>query len=121
MTIKVTEFTITRDLQVGPSPIHGRGLFTRLPIRAGELIGVYEGRIVTDMEEGDEGYDFVMWMEDEDGRMFGIMGDGLLRFMNHLDESNAVMSGTSPFVYARRPIAANEEITICYEDGWEAA
>ena len=37
-------------IEVGASPIEGRGLFARAPIEAGEVVIVLGGRVLTDVE-----------------------------------------------------------------------
>ena len=46
-------------VEIGPSAIHGLGLFAAQPIRKGEVIGLYEGHPAT--EDGDH----VLWIFDE--------------------------------------------------------
>ena len=104
------------EIEVRDSPIHGKGVFALQSVSPGTLIGVYEGRIVTEKMDSP----FVLWLEDEEGRWFGIEGDGPLRYMNHDgDEPNVVAGVDSPFIFCARPIQAGEEITICYSEDWE--
>lgn len=94
---------------VDRSPIHGQGLFAAKDLEAGQFIGHYEGKRVT--EDGPH----VIWIEETPGgNWVGYEGCNALRFMNHADEPNAEMDGLD--CYARIAIAAGAEITIDY--GW---
>lgn len=118
-----------KKVEVRSSPIHGKGLFALEPIGTGELIGMYDGRIVpANYDEVDEGYGYVLWMEDKNGVFFGILGDGDTRYMNHQPDplwpggggANAVLSEGGPYIHAKRSIKAGEEITADYlSDGDE--
>lgn len=104
------EYKDNELVYVGRSPIHGRGLFSSGPIAAGQLIGVYEGPIVT--EDGPH----VLWIEDESGDSWtGYDGTNEMRFMNHSASPNAEMDGL--YCHALQDIAADMEITIDY--GWD--
>jgi len=94
---------------VGPSSIHGRGLFAAKSLNTGRLIGVYEGPVV---EENDS---HVLWIEDESGDGWtGYDGKNEMRFMNHSDNPNAEMDGLD--CYSIKDIPPGDEITIDY--GW---
>lgn len=97
---------------VDDSQIHGTGLFALENVRPGELIGFMEGEIV--VEEKDNMH--VLWLEDEEGRWFGIKGTGCMRYLNHSEEPNAILATNSPYIYCARPIEPHEEITISYGD-----
>lgn len=97
-------------VRVEPSPIHGKGLFAARPLQRGQLIGVYDGPVVT--EDGPH----VLWLEDEAGGSWtGYDGRNEMRFMNHSREPNAEMDGLN--CYALTDIRPGEEITIDY--GWD--
>ena len=90
---------------VDDSPIHGKGLFARCYIGAGELIGVLDGVLTsTDGEH-------VLWINEDNG--FHVKCD--LRYINHSDEPNAVYFDTLE-VCALTDIAPGEEITHDYTD-----
>ena len=91
------------NLYVGPSPIHGLGLFASRPIEMDELIGRILTRPAT--EDGPH----VLWLDDQ--RAVEVTND--LRFINHHPEPNACYydDGT---VLALRTIQAGEEITHDY-------
>jgi SET domain-containing protein len=90
---------------VADSPIHGKGLFARKYIGAGEIIGRIDG--VPTSTDGEH----VLWVDDENG--FHVQCD--LRFINHSDEPNAVYFDTLE-VCALTDIAPGEEITHDYTD-----
>ncbi|RMH77701.1 MAG: SET domain-containing protein [Actinomyces sp.] len=94
-------------LRVGPSPIHGRGLFAGEAIAAGTVIGRFEGRRV------DRDGPHVLWIRDADGGWYGIEGRSALRWVNHADEPNA--SFRDEELVALVDIAAGEEITVDYD------
>ena len=104
----------TIHVEVKPSPIHGRGVFATKDFITGELIGMYDGRIV--YEFGDP---HTLTLEDDEGRYYGILGDGPLSFMNHSEEPNATIATGGPYVYSVRPIRQGEEILIYYGDDWK--
>jgi SET domain-containing protein len=93
-----------------PSAIHGFGLFARVAIPAGSYIGSYEGP-----RARRDGV-YVLWVyEAIDRDPVGRSGRNLLRWLNHRDDGNAEFDGFD--LYARRPIAAGEEITFDYSGG----
>ena len=93
-------------IYVTDSPIHGKGLFARKHIGAGELIGTLDG--VPTLKDGEH----VLWLDEENG--FHVRCD--LRFINHCDEPNAAYYDTLE-VWALTDIAPGEEITHDYTDG----
>ena len=90
----------------GPSPIHGAGCFARVPFAAGDHIGTFEGPQV--QEDGAH----VLWVYDPEAGAVARRGTNLLRWLNHSEEPNAELQAFD--LYARCPIAADEEITIDY-------
>jgi SET domain-containing protein len=100
---------------VKPSRIHGMGLFADQVIEADTLIGVYEGPWVF---SDDDNTDHVLWVEDDDGRVYGIDGRNEMRFVNHHVDANAGFFGEE--LYALRRIEPGEEITHHYGDDWAA-
>ena len=94
---------------VQKSPIHGRGLFAAQALSNSEMIGFYEGPVVS--EDGT----YVLWVEDTPGGSWtAYQGTNEMRFMNHDDEPNAELDGLN--CYALEDIEAGTEITIDY--GW---
>jgi hypothetical protein len=90
-----------------PSPIHGCGCFARVALAAGDFIGTYEGPEV--QEDGT----YVLWVYDAEGGVLRARsGRNLLRWINHSEDPNAEFDRFD--LYARRAIAAGDEITIDY-------
>jgi hypothetical protein len=88
---------------VDDSPIHGKGLFARHHIKAGETIGIIDG--IPTSANGEH----VLWL---DGKT-GIHVQCELRFINHSDTPNAVYYDTLE-VCALTDIRPGEEITHDY-------
>ena len=98
---------------VKPSLIHGMGLFANQCFHPEDVIGLYEGpRVFTDDDDGP----YVLWMEDDDGRVFGIDGQNALRYVNHDVAPNAAFYGDE--LIALRRIEPGEEITHDYGEAW---
>jgi len=89
---------------VDESAIHGKGLFARAYISAGEVIAIASG------EHTNEDGPHVLWINDEAG--FHVQCD--MRFINHSEEPNACYYDTLE-VCALRDIAPGDEITHNYE------
>ncbi len=97
---------------VAPSPIHGRGLFARQPIKKGSHIGTYEG------PQAKRNGKYVLWIHDEDGaELEGRRGMNLLRYLNHAEKPNAEFDGYD--LYATKTIRPGEEITFNYSPSEE--
>ena len=96
---------------VRSSSIHGKGVFAKSRIDEESKIGTYAGvRGVT--SDGT----YVLWVEQDNGRVIGIEGRNELRFLNHSSQPNAEFDGEH--LYALRPIEPNEEITFHYGEEW---
>jgi SET domain-containing protein len=101
-------------VMIAPSPIHGSGMFTTAPIRAGETVLVWGGTLYTrnDLEAGlvphGTSYSFV-----QEDRLLVAPGDGMDYFINHSCDPTVWMVGEVTVV-ARRDLAAGEEITGDY-------
>jgi uncharacterized protein len=89
-----------------PSPIHGFGCFALVPFAEGERIGTFEGPEV--QKDGTH----VLWVYDPEVGAIGRRGTNLLRWLNHSEDPNAELDAFE--LYARRPIAPGDEITIDY-------
>ncbi|VAX12096.1 hypothetical protein MNBD_GAMMA24-319 [hydrothermal vent metagenome] len=92
-------------VSVSSSSIHGKGLFAKKPIRAGQLIGIAKGQLTN--TDGPH----VLWLSEKQG--FEV--HCYLRYINHDDHPNAAYYETLE-VCALRDIAPGEEITHNY--GW---
>jgi SET domain-containing protein len=95
-----------------PSSIHGNGLFAKIPITKGDLIGTYEGPITK--RDGT----YVLWVYEDGKEPEGRLGRNLLRYLNHQDQGNAEFDGFD--LYALQDIKPDEEITFDY-GGWDEA
>lgn len=91
---------------VAESDIHGKGLFARRTIQAGEYIGEFKGPEVT--QDGEH----VLWTWE--GKWRGRQGRNALRYLNHSSRANAEFRGFD--LYALRQLKCEQEITIDY--GW---
>lgn len=104
--------SVRERIQVGRSPIHGKGVFARRRLRKGGYIGTFEGRPTRS-----DGI-YVLWVFDEDDREVGIEGRNGLRFLNHSAAPNAEFLGLD--LHATRNIQPGHEVTIHYGEAWEA-
>ena len=106
--------------RVGPSPIHGVGVFARDAVPAGTVVWRFEAgfdRVVTAAERGAAPAAFRAFLDAYAYPSADLQGAILLccddaRFLNH---SAAPNTAERPFEsVASRPIAAGEEITCDY-------
>lgn len=104
-----TETTETL-IRVGPSTVHGTGVFAAQAIPADTKVGVYEG----DPTDADGTH--VLWIESDDGGWDGIDGTGPLRFLNHSRSPNVEFDGAD--LFALRHIEADEELFFDYGEEW---
>ena len=93
---------------VKKSKIHGRGLFAKIDIKAGEIIGEVEGKPT----KNDGPY--VLWLNNA-GRGFEV--SCILKYINHNQEANACYYDDLTVV-ALRDIKKGEEITHNYGEDW---
>lgn len=100
------------SITVGPSSIHGLGVFATRRFRRDERIGRYLSR----RTQRDGRY--VLWLHDGK-RWNGYRGIGRLRYVNHSTRPNAEFRGL--YLHAIAPIAPGHEITIHYGDDWNDA
>lgn len=92
---------------VGDSPIHGRGLFATRRLRAGSIIGEFQGPRTR--RDGPH----VLWLSDNEG----LRVDNELRYVNHSSRPNAEARGTT--LVAIRNTQPGAEITIHYGADWD--
>ena len=100
-------------VEIRDSSVHGKGVFATRWWKPGELIGIYEGVLVTDSSDP-----HVLWLQDEEERFFGILATGIMGYLNCCSESgtnNAILAENSPFIYCRMNILPGEEIFISYD------
>ncbi|MFC1774321.1 SET domain-containing protein [Pseudomonadota bacterium] len=88
---------------VDDSQIHGKGLFAKTFIPAGEEIGTIEG------EYTESDGDYVLWVNDQTG----ILVESDMRYINHSDNPNAAYYDDLT-VYALKDINPGKEITHNY-------
>ena len=94
------------------SAIHGTGCFAARAIDKNAYIGSYHGPVAK------RNGTYVLWVFDPDDHtdIYGISGRNLLRYLNHSRPANARFEGAD--LFARRRIAAGEEITFDYGEEW---
>ena len=101
-----------------PSPFHGNGLFAREPIRAGEVVAIVGGDVMTDAEyrafaRSHARYDAIQIGEDThlvEPAGVTAQEEGAL---NHSCDANLWIADEVTLI-ARTDIAAGEELTVDY-------
>ena len=111
-------------LQVRSSPIHGKGVFARLPLAKGELVLEYLGAIIDWPEAlrrhphdpAQPNHTFYFALDDEDGVIDGNDGGNRARWINHSCKPNceSETKGQRVWVRALRNIRAGEELNYDY-------
>ena len=115
--------TVRERLTLRRSPIHGRGVFARVHIPAGERIIEYRGERITP-DQGDERYPweegvpyhtFLFELDEETVVDGGVRGN-MSRWINHSCEPNcdATIEDRRIFINAARDIEPGEELTYDY-------
>lgn len=102
----VSNNQLRRFLFVDRSAIHGRGLFARVRLRAGDYLGTYDGPTVR--ANGMH----VLWVERLPGRWTGRDGRNMLRYLNHSARPNTEFDGFD--LYALKAIRPGDELTFDY-------
>jgi uncharacterized protein len=108
-------------MEVKPSAIEGRGLFTTVPLRPRQKIGEYEGERIT-QREGRRRAKTQKWIaivEVNNGKSIdGAEETTGFRFINHSCSPNTFMRiiGERAEFYALHPIKAGTELTLDYGD-----
>ena len=122
ITVVVTApITITMS-NVRISAIAGRGCFADREYAKDELIGEYEGEIIT-ADEGDTRYehadDDIIWLFDlGNGYCIDAMHTECpMKYVNHSCDPNcyAQVDGNKVFYYAAKLLKKGEELTVDYE------
>lgn len=113
---------MTRRIAVRRSPVHGRGVYALRPLRAGERILEYKGKIMSWRSatrrynrRAEDAHTFLFGLSD--GRVIdGGQGGNSSRWLNHACEANCetVEVDGRVFIEARRDIHAGEELFIDY-------
>ena len=95
-------------VDIGPSPINGRGCYAAEEMIAGQIIGMYEGRVCVSSPGK-----FALQCEAADGGPgYCIDGSGPLKYINHDEDGNTEICGV--YVYATKTFPAGTELTLCY-------
>ena len=107
-------------LFVKRSAIVGKGLYTRVRIPARAKIGEFGGERIglREARRRARGSDIVAIVELDKFAYDATVGDNAFRWINHSCEPNTFIRCTTTRAefYARRPIAAGEELTADYVD-----
>jgi uncharacterized protein len=117
-----------RRIAVRTSLGHGRGVFASAPIKVGELIIEYKGKLVSwkeaqrrhERSTAPDGHTFLFDLDD--GQVIdGAQGGNSARWINHSCEPNAEAEqvDTRVFFYALREISVGTELFIDYQLGIE--
>jgi len=108
-------------MDVKPSDIEGRGLFTKVTLRARQKIGEYTGELIS-QREGRKRAKTQKWIaivEVNNGKSIdGAKEATGFRFINHSCAPNTFMriTGERAEFYALHPIKAGTELTLDYGD-----
>jgi SET domain-containing protein len=111
---------IYASLRVGRSRLTGRGLFATAPIRARAKIGEFEGEVIglREARRRAKGRAIIAIVELERHALDATDSPRGFRFINHSCDPNTFtrcLPDRAEF-YARRDIAAGEELTVDYEE-----
>lgn len=112
-----------RRIQIRRSGVHGKGVFARLPIAAGETLLEYTGEIITWQEAqdrhphdpSDPNHTFYFHV-DNDRVIDALVGGNASRWINHSCEPNCEADERDGriFIVALRDIAPGEELNYDY-------
>ncbi|MBA3613025.1 MAG: SET domain-containing protein [Nitrospirales bacterium] len=108
-------------MEVKPSAIEGRGLFTKVTLRPRQKIGEYEGERITQREgrKRAKSQKWIAIVEVNNGKSIdGAEETTGFRFINHSCTPNTFMRiiGERAEFYALHPIKAGTELTLDYGD-----
>jgi uncharacterized protein len=116
-------FLIRQVMTMRSSPVHGRGVFARVPIPAGTRLIEYRGERLS-VAEADARYPYdpakpyhtFLFQIDDDVVVDAAVGGNLARWINHSCEPNcdAVIDGGRIYIESIRDIAPGEELTYDY-------
>jgi uncharacterized protein len=111
--------TSSNDLKVGRSSIHGKGLFTRLPIGARRKVGELSGELISQHEarKRARAADCIVIVEFNDKTAIDASNStSPCRYINHSCSPNSFMRIFRKRVefYALRVLSPGEEITCNY-------
>jgi len=108
-----------QNLEAKESDLHGKGLFTTVDIKEGEIICAIEGEVIDDAEcvrrEEEENNVYIFWNGDN---YIDTAKNPLLRHINHLCDANCYVDDRNDdtlFLIAERHIEAGAELSIDYD------
>lgn len=101
--------TLAELVEVGKSPVHGKGLFAKQNIKKNTVIGTLEGKPTK--RDGEH----VLWMNDGKDK-FKVDND--LKYINHGKQANVAYYDDFTVV-ALKAIKQGAELLHDYGDGWE--
>src|SRR5437870_5452142 len=108
-----TQPDLWRDLYLAPSPINGRGLFTRGPLAPGARAVLVSGPIMQHAYSEHFWQVGQNWIGIGEGTWVMPADDHPMSFSNHSCEPNTIVSEGLRLI-ALRPIAAGEELVLDY-------
>ena len=111
--------------EVRPSPLHGYGVFAKRPITQREVLGLYEGRIVSCIEYLQSPMkDYMMQVNNRHGRpahyVDGTLGNWVTRINGAMPGQEATVNveiyqyGGTLHCRSTRAINTGEELVLCY-------
>ena len=108
------ESWVNPKVEIGPSPLHGQGMFAASRVAKGETVVVWGGSLVGKEEADRARADGKVVMQLEDG-LYSVeeRGEDATYFMNHSCDPNVWMAGVVTLA-ARRDIEPGEELTVDY-------
>jgi SET domain-containing protein len=116
--MKARWWRIYSALVVRPSALVGRGLFSPIAIESRAKIGEFEGEVIgiREARRRARGRSVIAIVELERHALDATSMTRGFRFINHSCDPNTFMRCTPSRAefYARRPIAAGEELTVDY-------
>ena len=100
-------------VRVGPSQIHGKGVFATSGLPAGTpLIDQHLQKNLKEYEQGEKGWDGKLTIY-VGGKLLGSSVSSWQEFINHQDEPNAKFNTKAELV-TTKPVSAGDEITVDY-------
>lgn len=121
--MQTPRFPLGRGLAVRRSPMHGRGVFARVPIPEGTRIVEYRGeRITTAVAEArypddpSAVYHTFLFAVDDDTMVDASRGGNLARWINHSCDPNCevILEEGRLWIEALRDVAPGEELAYDY-------
>ena len=108
------ESWVNPKVEIGPSPLHGQGMFAVSRVTEGETVVIWGGSLVGKEEADRARADGKVVMQLEDG-LYSVeeRGEDATYFTNHSCDPNVWMAGAVTLT-ARRDIEPGEELTVDY-------